>query len=331
MSGVQANGVQAGGGRAGGGSFRAQVGGFPSAVRRIARAALEEDAPRGDITAQAFVPARAHTRTAVVAREAGVMAGGEAFAAVVRAAAEHGGTGECRVEQTVPEAASFPAGGTLLTVEGPAHTLLLAERTGLNLLQRMCAIATLTRRYVDAVAGCASAATGAPVRITDTRKTTPGLRPLERYAVRCGGGSNHRDGLSDAAMLKDNHVALLGEGAELTAALRAGRARLGHTAHVEVEVDRLEQIEAVAAAGVDTIMLDNFTPGELAAGIGTVAGRALVEASGGVNLQTVREIAETGPDLISVGALTHSVSNLDLGLDTVGTLPESPLDTTSPP
>ncbi|WP_245579932.1 carboxylating nicotinate-nucleotide diphosphorylase [Brevibacterium album] len=283
----------------------------------MAREALAEDAPRGDVTAQAFVPADLWTCTAVIAREAGIMAGGVMFAAVAAAAAEHGGTGECRVEQTVPEAAPFSAGDTLLTVEGPAHTVLLAERTALNLLQRMCAIAALTRRYMEAVAGCASAATGAPVRITDTRKTTPGLRALERYAVRCGGGANHRDGLSDAVMLKDNHVALLGEGAQLTAALRAGRARLGHTTHVEVEVDRLEQIEAVAAAGVDTIMLDNFTPAELVTGIGVIAGRALVEASGGVSLETVRALAEAGVDVISVGALTHSVRNLDLGLDTV--------------
>ncbi|GAA2099717.1 MULTISPECIES: carboxylating nicotinate-nucleotide diphosphorylase [Brevibacterium] len=288
-----------------------------AAVRRIAQAALQEDAPRGDVTAATFVPAGMRTRAAVVAREAGVMAGGEVFAAVVREAAAHAGTGECRVQQTVSEAAPFSAGDVLLTVEGPAHTLLLAERTALNLLQRMCAVAALTWQYADAVSGCVSAATGRPVRIADTRKTTPGLRILERYAVRCGGGANHRDGLSDAVMLKDNHVTLLGEGEQLTAALRAGRARLGHTVHVEVEVDRLDQIEAVADAGIDTIMLDNFSPAELVEGIRLVDGRALVEASGGVSLQTVRAIAETGVDVISVGALTHSVRNLDLGLDTV--------------
>ncbi|TPX04384.1 carboxylating nicotinate-nucleotide diphosphorylase, partial [Schumannella luteola] len=166
-----------------------------------------------------------------------------------------------------------------------------------------------TARYVAAVEGTSA-------RIVDTRKTTPGLRVLERQAVRDGGGRNHRFSLSDAVMAKDNHLAVLAAaGVPLGDAIRAARARIGHTVHLEVEVDRIDQIEEVVAAGVDTIMLDNFAPDELRAGIAVVAGRALVEASGGVTLDTVADIAATGVDVISVGALTHSVRALDLGLD----------------
>ena len=174
----------------------------------------------------------------------------------------------------------------------------------------MSAIATKTAEFVALVDG-----TGA--RITDTRKTTPGLRVLERYAVRCGGGANHRFSLSDAVLAKDNHLAVLtgGDPAKLTAVLRGAKAQLGHTTHFEVEVDTMEQIEPVLAAGVDTIMLDNFSLAELAAGVGLVGGRARVEASGNVNLATVADIAATGVDVISIGALTHSVTALDLGLD----------------
>jgi nicotinate-nucleotide pyrophosphorylase (carboxylating) len=183
------------------------------------------------------------------------------------------------------------------------------ERVGLNFVQRLSGIATLTAEYV-------AAAEGTKARIVDTRKTTPGLRLFERYAVRCGGGFNHRFSLSDAVMAKDNHLALLtAGGVGLTEALRAARARLPHTMHFEVEVDRLDQIEAVLAAGVDTIMLDNFSLADLRAGVEQVAGRALVEASGGVTLERIGEIAGAGVDVISVGALTHSVRALDLGFD----------------
>ena len=168
----------------------------------------------------------------------------------------------------------------------------------------MCGIATLTAAYV--------AAAGPGVRVVDTRKTTPGLRAVERHAVRCGGGHNHRFSLSDAVMAKDNHLALVDD---VTAAIRAARARLPHTTHLEVEVDRLDQIEPVLAGGVDTIMLDNFALEDLRKGVEVVAGRALVEASGGVDLDTIGAIAGTGVDVVSVGALTHSVRNLDLGLD----------------
>jgi nicotinate-nucleotide pyrophosphorylase (carboxylating) len=187
--------------------------------------------------------------------------------------------------------------------------VLRAERIALNLSQRMTGIATLTAQYV-------ALTEGTKARVVDTRKTTPGLRMLERQAVRDGGGHNHRFSLSDAVLAKDNHLAVLAAaGIPIGDAIRAARARLGHTAHLEVEVDRLDQIEAVVSAGVDTIMLDNFTPDQLREGVAIVAGRALVEASGGVNLETVADIAQTGVDLISVGALTHSVRALDLGLD----------------
>jgi nicotinate-nucleotide pyrophosphorylase (carboxylating) len=198
----------------------------------------------------------------------------------------------------------------LATVSGPARSVLQAERVALNFVQRLSGIATTTARYVAQVAGTKA-------RIVDTRKTTPGLRLLERYAVRCGGGHNHRNSLSDAVLAKDNHLAVLTQNGarDLAEALRVVRATLPHTAHFEVEVDRPDQIEAVLAAGVDTIMLDNFTPEQLRAGVQQVAGRALVEASGSVRLETVGEIARTGVDVISVGALTHSVRSLDLGLD----------------
>jgi len=174
----------------------------------------------------------------------------------------------------------------------------------------MSGIATLTAQCVAAVAGTKA-------RIVDTRKTTPGLRLVERYAVRCGGGHNHRYSLSDAVMVKDNHLAVLAAGGagKLTEALQAMRARLPHTTHVEVEVDRPEQIEAVLAAGADTILLDNFSTAQLASAVAQIAGRALVEASGGITLVRIHEVAETGVDIISVGALTHSVRSLDLGLD----------------
>jgi nicotinate-nucleotide pyrophosphorylase (carboxylating) len=200
----------------------------------------------------------------------------------------------------------------LAVVSGPAHSILRAERVALNFVQRLSGIATLTAKYV-------AETVGTKARIVDTRKTTPGLRLLERYAVRCGGGRNHRFSLSDAVLAKDNHLAALrgSQGDDLTRELRAAFAHLPHTTHKEVEVDRLDQIEPVLAAGVDTIMLDNFNIDDLRTGVQQIAGRALVEASGGISLERIREISNTGVDLISVGALTHSVRSVDLGLDFV--------------
>jgi nicotinate-nucleotide pyrophosphorylase (carboxylating) len=275
----------------------------PQTVDDIIRLALAEDAPWGDITSEAFLPARAVARASLVAREPGILSGTDVFARVFEL------VGDATVETVALDGAPFEPGSVLATVEGSAGAVLRGERIALNLVQRMSGIATLTARYVEAVSGTHA-------RIVDTRKTTPGLRALERRAVRDGGGRNHRFSLSDAVLAKDNHLAVLtAAGIPLGDAIRAARDRIGHTTHIEVEVDSLDQIEEVVSAGVDTIMLDNFTPAELCEGIAIVAGRALVEASGGVNLDTVAEIARCGVDLISVGALTHSARALDLGLD----------------
>ena len=276
----------------------------PAHLARVVSAALDEDAPWGDLTSETFIAADARATARLVTRVDGVFSGGAVFAAAFALS-----DAACTIEQHLADGARMRAGDVVATVTGPARAVLTAERVGLNFAQRMSGIATLTRRYVDAVAG-----TG--VRIADTRKTTPGLRAIERAAVRDGGGSNHRFSLSDAVMVKDNHLGVLaGAGGDVTAALRTAIARLPHTTHVEVEVDRVEQIEPVLAAGIHTIMLDNFSLDDLRRGVERVAGRAVVEASGGVSLDTVRAIAETGVDVISVGALTHSAAALDLGLD----------------
>ncbi|MEO5318354.1 carboxylating nicotinate-nucleotide diphosphorylase [Arthrobacter sp. CC3] len=276
-----------------------------AAVLGVLRAALAEDAPYGDITSQVLIPAQARATAVLNARVPGVLSGGAVFAAAMKLTDP-----DAVVELLVADGERFGAGTPLARVTGNARAVLLAERVGLNLVQRMSAIATKTAEFVDLVQGTKA-------RITDTRKTTPGLRVLERYAVRCGGGANHRFSLSDAVLAKDNHLAVItgGDPAKLTAVLKSAKAQLGHTTHFEVEVDRMEQVEPVLAAGVDTIMLDNFTLEELAAGVALVDGRARVEASGNVNLGTVAAIAATGVDVISIGGLTHSVIALDLGLD----------------
>ena len=275
-----------------------------SVIDRAVSAALEEDAPWGDITSEMLIPQTSTARADLIAREPGVFSGGAVFAAAFRLTDP-----AIDVQLTVRDGDAFDKGAVLAVVSGPARGVLTAERIGLNFVQRMSGIATLTARYVAEVAH-----TGA--RIADTRKTTPGLRAFERHAVVNGGGHNHRYSLSDAVMAKDNHLAVLAEkGVSVTAALQGAIARLSHTTHVEVEVDRLDQIEAVLAAGIGTIMLDNFSLDDLRRGVEQVGGRAIVEASGGVSLDTVRSIAETGVDVISVGALTHSARALDLGLD----------------
>ncbi|WP_248152611.1 carboxylating nicotinate-nucleotide diphosphorylase [Microbacterium aoyamense] len=271
-------------------------------IDRVVAAALEEDAPWGDLTSEYLISETATATAELVAREAGIFSGGEVFAAAFRLT-------DTRVDVRLATAdgEAFGPGTVLAVVSGPARSLLTAERIGLNFVQRMSGIATLTARYVAEVAGTGT-------RIADTRKTTPGLRAFERHAVVDGGGRNHRHSLSDAVMAKDNHLAVLG-GSSVTDALRAAKDRLPHTTHIEVEVDRLDQIEPVLAAGIGTIMLDNFSLDDLRTGVAQVAGRAVVEASGGVTLETVRAIAETGVDVVSVGALTHSARALDLGLD----------------
>lgn len=274
-------------------------------VRDILERAFAEDAPSGDITSQLLIPAEARATAVLNARVPGVFSGGTVFRDAMLLVDP-----DTEVELLVADGEAFDAGTRLARVSGRARSVLLAERVGLNLAQRMSAIATRTAEFVRLV-------DGTKARITDTRKTTPGLRVLERYAVRCGGGANHRYSLSDAVLAKDNHLAVMtgGDPAKLTTLLAAAKAQLGHTTHFEVEVDSADQIEPVLAAGVDTIMLDNFSLEELQAGVRQVGGRAVVEASGNVNLGTVADIAAAGVDVISIGALTHTVTSLDLGLD----------------
>jgi nicotinate-nucleotide pyrophosphorylase (carboxylating) len=280
-------------------------------IRPIVRMALAEDLGRaGDVTAAACIPESARMRARFVARKPGVAAG----LACVRVALEEMDAG-ASITLNAADGDAFEAGAVLAEAEADARAFLSAERTALNLLGRLCGVATLTRDYVRAVEG-----TGA--RIADTRKTTPGLRALEKHAVRCGGGINHRFGLDDAVLIKDNHVAVCGG---VDAAVRAARAHVGHLMKIELEVDGLEQFRQAlalveAGAGPDVVMLDNFALPDLseAVRLRDAAGvRLTLEASGGVNLQTVRAIAETGVDVISVGALTHSAPVLDIGLDAV--------------
>ncbi|THD81301.1 MAG: carboxylating nicotinate-nucleotide diphosphorylase [Phenylobacterium sp.] len=272
-------------------------------IAPIVRAALAEDLGRaGDVTAQACIPAEARLSAVFATRKSGVIAG---LACIRLAVAELDPRADVRL--LVSDGEKVSAGAKLAWVEGDARALLAAERTTLNLLGRLCGIATLTRAYVDAVAG-----TGA--RIVDTRKTTPGLRALEKYAVRCGGGVNHRFGLDDAILIKDNHVAACGSVGE---AVRRAKATAGHLMKVEVEVDSLAQLDEALAEAPDVIMLDNFSLEDLRAAVGRTDGKVVLEASGGITLETVRAVAQTGVEVISVGALTHSVSVLDIGLDAV--------------
>lgn len=275
------------------------------AIDRIVRIALDEDAPWGDVTSELLIPEDAQVTAILAAREDGVLAGAQVFAATMRLVDP-----ATLVTFSVRDAESFTAGQVLATVSGFARNVLRGERVALNFVQRMSGIATLTAKYV-------AETSGTKAHIVDTRKTTPGLRLLERYAVRCGGGFNHRYSLSDAVLAKDNHLAIVTDGGkkDLTTVLLEARSHLPHTAHFEVEVDRPDQIEPVLAAGVDTIMLDNFTTEQMRDAVKQINGRALVEASGGVQLPRIHEIASTGVDIISVGALTHSVRALDLGLD----------------
>jgi nicotinate-nucleotide pyrophosphorylase (carboxylating) len=270
-------------------------------VDAAVRTALDEDLGlSGDITTNATVPPDVFAQAVIAARKPGVIAGVALAEATFRAVGS-----EISIAIDVEDGKPVKPGAVIAHIAGEARTLLTAERVALNFLGRMSGIATLTRHYVDAVAGTRA-------KIVDTRKTTPGLRALEKYAVRCGGGYNHRVGLFDAVLIKDNHIVAAGG---ISAAVRAAKAAVGHMTKIEVEVDTLAQLEIVMREKVDCVLLDNMKPAELSKAVKIVAGRCLTEASGGVNLETVREIAETGVDLISVGALTHSAPVLDLGLD----------------
>lgn len=265
----------------------------------IVTLALAEDLGAGDVTSEATVPAEALCDAVILAKAPGVVAGLDVIDAVFRAVDP-----EVRVTHVARDGATIDPPLELATLSGPARAVLTGERTALNLLGRLCGVATLTRSYVDAVAG-----TGA--RILDTRKTLPGLRALEKYAVACGGGVNHRMGLYDAILIKDNHVRIAGGVGPAIAHARAAHPELELT----VEVETLDQLDDALAAGADRIMLDNMDLDTLRTAARRIDGRAEVEASGGITLSTVRDVALTGVDVISIGAITHSAPWLDVSLE----------------
>jgi nicotinate-nucleotide pyrophosphorylase (carboxylating) len=267
---------------------------------------LEEDIGTGDVTTWTTVPADRRTTAVIHAKQAGVVAGLPVAELVFRQV-DPG----LQFRRLVPEGAAIEKGTVLAEVEGAARSVLLGERLALNLLQRLSGIATKTRAFVEQVRGF-------PVRLVDTRKTTPGHRLLEKYAVRIGGGANHRFGLYDAVMIKDNHIKAAGG---ITAAVQAARNGIPHTMKIEVEVEQESQIEEAIAAGADIIMLDNMGTERMRRAVSRIREAApwvTIEASGGVTLETVRAIAETGVDVISVGGLTYSIQALDISLDLGG-------------
>lgn len=273
----------------------------PPLIEDAVDRALAEDLGRaGDITSAATIPPDASADAIIAARRPGVIAGLPLAEVAFR-----------RLDAAVAFDAAFSdgsaveAGAVVARISGNARAILSAERTALNFLTHLSGIATLTRRYVDAVAHTRA-------RITCTRKTIPGLRALQKYAVRCGGGSNHRFGLDDAILIKDNHLAVSGGVAE---AIRRAKAFAGHLTTIEVEVDTLDQLQEALAAGAQVVLLDNMAPAMLREAVAIAAGRAVLEASGGITLDTVAAVAETGVDYISSGAITHSAPALDLALD----------------
>ncbi len=272
----------------------------PVICEAVVRALSEDLGLAGDITSAATIPADQTSEARLVAREAGVLAG----LALARAAFHAIGP-EIRFDARVDDGDRVEAGAELARVAGDTRAILSAERVALNFLGRMSGIATLTAQHVDAVRGTRA-------KITCTRKTTPGLRALEKYAVRAGGGVNHRFGLFDGILIKDNHIAAAGG---IAAAIGRARAVAGHMVRIEVEVDTLAQLDEALGLGVDAILLDNMSLDELREAVARAAGRAVLEASGGVSLETVAGIAAAGVDLISAGALTHSARCLDVGLD----------------
>lgn len=270
----------------------------------IVRRALAEDIGSGDVTTDSLIPEDATGTGVVQVREGGIIAGLDVLALTFR------------IVDPAIEVSLYKRDGDVVAprdvvahLEGPARGLLKGERVALNFIQRMSAIATATNALVRACDGL-------PVRIIDTRKTTPGLRPLERYSVRAGGGHNHRYGLSDGVLIKDNHLEVLAqEGHGITEAIRRARAAIPHTINVEIEVETLEQAREAAEAGADAILLDNMSPEQMREAVTLIAGRALTEASGGVTAANIRKVAESGVNLISSGSLTHSVKAMDIGID----------------
>jgi nicotinate-nucleotide pyrophosphorylase (carboxylating) len=273
----------------------------PLLVEQAVASALEEDLGlAGDITTDAIIPANARGQAEIVAREEGVVAGLDLAETAFRMLDP-----EVRFTRVVTDGDRVAAGGTIARIDGLTRALLTGERTALNFLNRLSGIATLTSSFVAAVKGTRA-------RIACTRKTTPNLRVFEKYAVRAGGGVNHRFGLYDAVLIKDNHIAAAGG---IAAALKAIRSRVGHLVKIEIEVDTLAQLEEALRHPIDAVLLDNMDLATLKAAVGLVNGRVVTEASGGVRLETVGEIARTGVDVISVGALTHAPSSLDSSLD----------------
>jgi nicotinate-nucleotide pyrophosphorylase (carboxylating) len=270
-------------------------------LHKTIRLFLEEDIGRGDLTSESIFSQNEMGSARLVARDGFVVAGVETVAAEVFKVQNSTIT----AVDAIADGTNVSAGTVLLTVGGPAIDLLKAERVALNLLQRLSGIATFTARFVDKVKEY-------PVRITDTRKTTPGLRVLEKYAVRAGGGTNHRFNLTDGVLIKDNHIAACGS---IKKAVARVEKNIPHTIRIEVETDTLEQVEECIECGVDIIMLDNMSPEMMSRAVKMINGRALIEASGGVNLHSVESIARSGVDIISIGALTHSAPSCDIGMD----------------
>jgi nicotinate-nucleotide pyrophosphorylase (carboxylating) len=272
-----------------------------NALQKSILSFLQEDVGRGDITSESIFSPHDMGRARIVARQSFVVAGvGNVTSQVFKLQ-------NSRIEtiDAIKDGVIAQPNDTLLVLHGPVVDILKAERVALNLLQRLCGIATMTRRFVERVHKYS-------VSIVDTRKTTPGLRMLEKYAVRVGGGSNHRFNLTDGVLIKDNHIAACGS---ITEAVSKVRQSIPHTLRIEVETDTLEQVEECLQCGADIIMLDNMEISTMERAVQLINGRALIEASGGVNLESVENIAKTGVDLISVGALTHSADSCDIGLD----------------
>jgi nicotinate-nucleotide pyrophosphorylase (carboxylating) len=270
-------------------------------IEPIVRRALEEDLGRaGDLTTDLIVPSNQQASVRLVARKPGTIAGLDVVETAFRLIDP-----AIKFRRETHDGAASGEGSVLAIVKGSARSILTAERVALNFLGHLSGVATATRALVDA-------AKGTKARIVCTRKTAPGLRVLEKYAVRCGGGFNHRFGLDDAVLIKDNHIAVAGSLAE---AVRRARAGLAHMTKIEVEADTLAQLEQALALGIDTILLDNMSLDDLRRAVGLAKGRAVLEASGNVTLETVRGIAETGVDYISSGAITHSAPSLDVALD----------------
>jgi nicotinate-nucleotide pyrophosphorylase (carboxylating) len=274
----------------------------PLAIDQAVQRALEEDLGRaGDITSMATIPEATHAHAVMIARQAGVIAGLPLAVAVFRKLSP-----DLSIEAHVRDGNVVAAGVRVLTISGPARAVLSGERTALNFVGRLSGVATLTADYVRHTAGT-------KMRICCTRKTTPGLRALEKYAVRCGGGFNHRFGLDDAILIKDNHIAVAGGVAPV---LRRARAHVGHLVKIEIEVDTLAQLREVLATGLaDVVMLDNMNIAELTEAVKLASGRVVLEASGGVTQDSIAKIASTGVDYASAGALTHSAPNFDVALD----------------